>query len=84
TDEFYAPVRAIADQKGEPVATFSIGMVAGGGGRALSDLVEAADKALYQAKRHRNAVCVARYRESGDREIVDYATYVEEIRDQEA
>ncbi len=84
TDELYAPVRGIAEEKGEPVATFSIGIVPGGGDRTLSDLVEAADKALYQAKKHRNALCVARYRESGDREIVDYATYVEEIRDQEA
>ncbi len=84
TDEFYAPVRAIADEQGEPVATFSIGIAEGSPGRSLTELVEAADKALYQAKKGRNSLCVARYRESGEREIIDYASYVEEIREREA
>jgi diguanylate cyclase (GGDEF)-like protein len=84
TDDFYAQVRAISEEKGEPVATFSIGIVAGGTEQTMSALVDAADKALYQAKKNRNALCVSRNRESGDREVVDYATYVEEIRDQEA
>ncbi len=83
TDELYAPVRAIAKEKGEPVATFSIGIAEGSPDRSLAELVEAADKALYQAKKRRNSLCLARYRESGEREILDYAAYVEEIRDKE-
>jgi diguanylate cyclase (GGDEF)-like protein len=84
TDDFYAPVRAIAQERGEPVATFSVGIVPGMPGRSLEQMVELADKALYQAKKRRNRLCVARIDASGAEEIIDYSAYVEEIRAQEA
>ena len=83
TDDFYAPVRAIAQDKGETVATFSVGIVPGIPERSLEELVELADKALYQAKKQRNRLCVARIGTSAE-EVIDYSSYVEEIRAQEA
>ncbi|MFW5683536.1 MAG: diguanylate cyclase [Spirochaetota bacterium] len=56
--DLYAPVVTISEQRGEPCATFSVGVVERGADESLESCVERADKALYQSKQTRNAVTI--------------------------
>ncbi len=84
TDDFFGDVRKIGAERSEPVGTFSVGVVAGDPDQPLGALVDAADKALYEAKRARNGLCISRRKaESPEVEVVSYEDYVGELRTKE-
>ncbi len=57
--DLYRPIGAIGRERAEPCGTFSVGVAQRGADESLDQCLERADKALYEAKKTRNAVCVS-------------------------
>ncbi|TVQ25586.1 MAG: GGDEF domain-containing protein [Spirochaetaceae bacterium] len=72
SEELYAPVAGISSRNGEPCGTFSIGVAERADGESLEQCLERADRALYQAKRTRNAVCVTTLSTGGEQRFEPY------------
>lgn len=75
----YAPLVTIAEERGDPCGTFSIGVTQASGGEPLEAVIERADKALYHSKERRNSVSIARVESSG-LVIERYAEFAARIR----
>ncbi len=75
----YAPISAIAGERGEPCGSFSVGVAEAGSGETLEDLVGRADRALYQAKQTRNSVTVSRL-SAHDTTLEPYQEYASRAR----
>lgn len=58
--ELYEQIQEIGSKRGESCGTFSIGVIERASGESLEACVERADKALYAAKKKRNAVSIGR------------------------
>ncbi|MGM0674980.1 MAG: diguanylate cyclase [Spirochaetota bacterium] len=71
--ELYEPVRGVQEEKGGVCGTLSIGIVQATEYESPDDAVEAADRALYQAKEARNSVVIETDRTS--HELLSYEQY---------
>lgn len=77
TLENWAPIRELADERGEPCATLSIGVVRADRHDTMEAAIEHADRALYKAKEQRN--CLVLVDESNGR-LLNYADYARRLR----
>lgn len=81
--EALAPVRAISRERGQPCGTLSIGVAEAQGLPDLAAGVDLADKALYTAKRSRNAVVLVDP-EKAAAGVEPYSTYAEYLKRRQA
>ncbi len=81
TAEHWTTIREIADDRGEPCGTFSIGVVQADGADSVDAAMEIADRALYSAKQTRNAVVLTDPAATGtEPAMMRYQEYADRLR----
>lgn len=78
--DLYAPIAAIAAERGEPCGTFSVGVVERSADESLDDLVARADRALYRSKQSRNAVTIGHAKTGAGEQLESFADYAARLR----
>jgi GGDEF domain-containing protein len=82
--DLYRPVEAIGRGRAEPCGTFSVGVAQRGPDESLEQCLERADKALYEAKKTRNAVCVSHPNPAEGSGLERYADYARKMKGTQA
>ncbi|TVR05565.1 MAG: GGDEF domain-containing protein [Spirochaetaceae bacterium] len=81
TADHWTAIREIADDRGEPCGTFSIGVVQADGSDSVEAAMAMADRALYAAKQTRNAVVLTDPADSGaEPAMLRYEAYADRLR----